>query len=148
MRFSRRPVLVLEDSDEDFDTLLEAAGESGIHDQILRATTGDECLRQLLDDVARNAPLPAVLVLDLNTPGMDGRGALAAIREHHALRELPVVVLSTSSNPVDVAFCYAQGANAYHVKPVGYAEHLQVLNQIMTYWLTSVSLPSKTQGST
>jgi CheY-like chemotaxis protein len=53
---------------------------------------------------------------------------------------LPVIVLSTSSNPIDLKYCYASGANAYHVKPVAYNLHLQVLQQIFTYWLNSVNL--------
>ncbi|MDF3071825.1 MAG: rcp [Polyangiaceae bacterium] len=140
-RASQLPLLVLEDSDEDFDTVLEVAEKSGIVNPIQRANTGDDCLHLLLEDVERDAPLPAVLLLDLNTPGMDGRGALAAIRARPALCRLPVVVLSTSSNPVDIAYCYAQGANAYHVKPVRYGDHLRVLEQIMTYWLRTVTLP-------
>jgi CheY-like chemotaxis protein len=143
---SRHPILVLEDSDEDFDTLLEAAGKTGIRNPIRRASTGDDCLR-LLDVVESEAAQPVVILLDLNTPGMDGRGALAAIRQRLGLRQLPVVVLSTSANPVDVAYCYAHGANAYHVKPIGYAEHLQVLAQIMTYWLAAVSLPREQGGA-
>lgn len=141
------PILVLEDSDEDFDTLLEAAGNSGIRNPLERATTGDDCVRLLLNCVASEAPLPAVVLLDLNTPGMDGRGALAAIRQHESLRQLPVIVFSTSGNPVDVANCYARGANAYHVKPVRYEEHLHVLDQIFGYWLSAVTLPGVEERS-
>ena len=141
------PILVLEDSDEDFDTLLEAAETSRIRNSVERATTGDDCVQRLLDCVASEAPLPAVVLLDLNTPGMDGRGALAAIRQHEALRQLPVVVFSTSGNPSDVANCYARGANAYHVKPVRYDEHLHVLDQIFSYWLSAVTLPGVAQSA-
>lgn len=141
MSSSRDQILVVEDSDEDFDTLREVAEEVAKPWLLRRASTGDDCLRLLLEDVERESTLPTLVLLDLNVPGMDGRQALAAIRQKERLRHLPVVVLSTSKNPADVAYCYALGANAYHVKPVDYADHLTVLDRILTYWLTTVTLP-------
>jgi len=84
---------------------------------------------------------PALVLMDLNMPGLDGRDALAAIRAEPAFRGLPVVILSTSANPRDVAFCYFHGANAYHVKPVRYTDHLQLLAELLVYWLRIVILP-------
>jgi CheY-like chemotaxis protein len=84
---------------------------------------------------------PSLILLDLNTPQGDGRDALRAIRQNERLRALPLVVLSTSSNPRDVEYCYAAGANAYHTKPVSYPEHLRTLRSIFDYWLTGVVLP-------
>lgn len=136
----RHPVLVLEDSDEDFDTLEEAARISGLTQQLYRVMTGDACL-ELLQGSGAPRLRPSVLLLDLNTPGMDGRETLVAIRAEPELRELPVVVLSTSSSPGDVAHCYGHGVNAYHLKPLRYDEHLQLLRDIFTYWLRRVELP-------
>ena len=62
------------------------------------------------------------------------------------LRHLPVVVLTTSANPRDLAFCYHAGANAYHVKPIRYADHIQVLLDVFTYWLGTVALPDQERG--
>ena len=86
---------------------------------------------------------PAVVLLDLNTPGLDGRATLQEIKQDPALRFLPVVVFTTSSNPRDLAFCYGAGANAYHVKPVRYPEHLQVVRALLGYWLGAVTLPGR-----
>ena len=141
-----RPVLVLEDSDEDFDTVEEAARASGLTIPLRRATTGDACL-SLLRGRGKEALRPSVVLLDLNTPGMDGREALVAIRADPALRQLPVVVLSTSANPRDLAHCYAFGANAYHLKPVRHTEHLQLLREVFSYWLTTVVLPPAPEPS-
>ena len=88
------------------------------------------------------AAAPLLVLLDLNTPGDDGREALRAIRQDEAHKTLPLVVLSASANPRDLQFCYAAGANAYHVKPVEHALHLQLLQQIFAYWLGSVTLPA------
>ena len=135
-------LLVVEDSDEDFDTVLEAARASGLRHEIRRTTSGEECLRLLSENEQELRANPSLILLDLNTPRDDGRDALRSIRQNETLRALPVVVLSTSSNPRDLEFCYAMGANAYHTKPVSYPAHLQTLRDIFDYWLTRVTLPA------
>jgi CheY-like chemotaxis protein len=130
-------VLVLEDSDEDFDTAEEALGSAKLSNTLQRATTGDMCLALLQGPGAR----PAFLLLDLNTPGMDGREALREIRADRRLSSLPVVVMSSSSSPRDVEACYRDGASAYHVKPTRYSEHRELLVAIFQYWLGRVVTP-------
>ena len=83
------------------------------------------------------------MILDLNTPGMDGREALTLIKSDKLLKNLPVIVVSTSGNPRDVDFCYAAGANAYHVKPVKYPEHLNNMTELIIYWLGNATLPCR-----
>jgi CheY-like chemotaxis protein len=143
--FTARPVLVVEDSDEDFDTLGEAAQRAGVMHELRRAPTSDVCLTLLRGEgVARIHP--ALVLMDLNTPGTDGREALVAIKADPLLRALPVVVITTSSNPKDLAFCYQAGANAYHVKPVRYVDHIEVLLDVFAYWLTCVAHPDGARG--
>jgi CheY-like chemotaxis protein len=137
-----RSILVLEDSDEDFATVQDAARLAGLPNPIVRACTAGECLRLLRGELQARAASPLLVLLDLNTPGDDGREALRTIRQDEALKTLPLVVLSASANPRDLQFCYAAGANAYHVKPVEHALHLQLLHQIFAYWLGSVKLPA------
>lgn len=67
--------------------------------------------------------------------------SLAEIRADEVLHPLPIIVLSTSSNPRDVEHCYRGGANAYHVKPMRYDDHLQLLQGLVVYWLATVLLP-------
>lgn len=136
-------ILVVEDSDEDFATVLDAARHAGVTHEVRRANSGDECLRILRNASSPAASQPAMVLLDLNTPQGDGRDALREIRLHEHLCAMPLVVLSTSSNPRDLEFCLASGANAYHVKPVVHAEHLQVLETIFAYWLTQAVLPPR-----
>lgn len=142
----RATVLVVEDSDEDFDTLENACRKACMTNRLERAVNGEACL-DLLQRRDAERLYPSLVLLDLNTPGMDGRQTLAAIRADPELRQMPVVVLSTSANPRDVAYCYAHGANAYHVKPVRYAEHLQLLADIFSYWLTVAMLPQPSEAS-
>ena len=136
------PILVVEDSDEDFETVLDAARRGEVVHPVVRAGSGEECLRLLRADARRREALPALVLLDLNTPGDDGREALREIRADTVFDAVPMVVLSASANPRDLEFCYAQGANAYHVKPVDHAAHLRLLQLVFSYWLGSVVLPA------
>lgn len=134
-------LIVLEDSDEDFDTVQEASVEPGWIKRIHRAMDGEQCLR-LIDEER-----PALVLLDLNSPGMDGRETLRAIRADERLRTLPIVVLSTSADPRDVEQCYAGGANAYHVKPVRYPEHLALLRALLEYWFRWAEITNEEVGA-
>ncbi len=138
------PIIIVEDSDEDFDTVQQAVRKAGVVAEVRRATTGGGCL-DLLHGVA--AIRPAMVLMDLNTPGTDGREALAAIKGDDALRAFPVVVFSTSADPRDLLYCYTTGANAYHVKPIRYPDHLQLVIDILTYWLGRVALPDPGETS-
>lgn len=141
---SQPSIIVVEDSDEDYDTLQEAAKQAGLSILFHRAVTGDECLDLLRSPAL---PRPAIVLMDLNTSGTDGREALAIIKRDTALRDVPVIVLTTSNNPRELQFCYPAGANAYHVKPVRYSEHLALLVVVFSYWLKNVILPdSKRQA--
>ena len=132
-------LVVIEDSDEDFDTVQEAVKRAGFPAAVLRAATGVDGVTVLR---AQPPTTPTLVLMDLNTPGTDGREALAAIKSDPTLRSVPVVVFSTSANQKDIGFCYAAGANAYHVKPVRYPEHLAVLIDVLTYWLSRAVLPT------
>ena len=140
---TRQLVLVVEDNDEDFETAVEAARRAEIPHLLRRVTCGDECLHLLNESVHHRNPLPALVLLDLNTPGGDGRDALSQIKTCAQLRAMPTVVLSTSSNPRDIEFCYAHHANAYHAKPVSHTAHLQILQDIFSYWLGRALLPTE-----
>jgi len=136
--------LLVEDSDEDADTVAEAFRRSGIAGQLQRVTNGEECLVLLRRATTHQ---PALVLMDLNTPGLDGRDALREIKEDAKLRFIPVVVTSASANPRDLEFCYSAGANAYHVKPVSHPHHLDAMTQLLQYWLGAVTLPAY-QGPT
>ncbi len=134
-------VLVVEDSDEDFETVMDASRLANVVNEIRRATSGDECLQHLADLENGKLALPLLVLLDLNTPKGDGRDALRGITRNERLRAMPLVVISASANSRDVCFCYDHGANAYHLKPVSYPQHLQILQTIFSYWLSCAILP-------
>jgi CheY-like chemotaxis protein len=133
----------MEDNDGDFETAVEAIERAGVYNQILRAVSGSDCLRLLREICASHGALPAFVLMDLNTPSTDGRDALSEMHMDDELHAVPVVVLSTSSNPKDVDYCYRKGARAYHIKPVNHAAHRAMLQTIFSYWMTSTVLPSE-----
>ena len=135
-------VLVVEDNDDDYETVIEAVRRAGIENQIHRAISGTDCLEMLLEILAHGGTLPALVLLDLNTPSADGRDALAQIRQNSTLLMIPLVVLSASANPRDIATAYSNGANAYHIKPVNHATHLEILQTIFSYWINHTVLPT------
>lgn len=134
-------VVVLEDSDEDFDTLETALRDTGLGPEVRRALTGDGFLDLLRGRLTGSRVTPMLVLIDLNTPGLDGRDVLHDIKADERLRTIPVIVLTTSSNPHDIESCYAAGANAYHVKPFDPEAHLAVVRRIMEYWLIDTELP-------
>lgn len=131
------PILIVEDSDEDFDTALRALAGSGWKHEVNRASDGDECLELLRG----NKTLPSFILLDLSMPGMGGRELLKELKSNPELRQVPIVIFSTSSNPKDWLYCYDTGASAYHYKPVNFLHHLELLRSIFNYWLKDVVLP-------
>ena len=135
------PIVVVEDSDEDFDTLREVAAAIGVTRTIHRVLSGGDCLALLRGEDNVYLPLlPVLIMMDLNSHGVDGREALMIIKADPHLKKIPVVVLTTSTSPKDVEYCYQAGANAYHVKPVRHDQYLLLLRSLMHYWLTTVTL--------
>ena len=131
-------ILVVEDCEEDYDTLTTAFRNTGLSSELHHASSGDECLEFLRQPKEANLTLPCMILLDLNMPGMDGRETLRAIKSDTCLKNIPVVVFTTSSNPRDITKCYEYGANAYHVKPIKYPDHISILEEIFRYWLEYV----------
>lgn len=131
-------VVILEDSDDDFETVCEVIRRLNLRTEVCRVTDGDECVAFLARTMAH---LPSLVLLDLNAPGSDGREALRQIKLDDVLKRIPVVILTTSTNPRDLDLCYLIGANAYHTKPVRYPEHMRLIEAILGYWLDDVARP-------
>lgn len=132
------PVTVVEDSDEDFVALNRVLRMAFPHLRVTRYRCGEDLLEQL---ARRDERLPALIVLDLNLPGLDGREVLRRLREAPRTRHVPIVILSTSSHPRDVRLCYEQGANAYHVKAMNFGAFREGVETFIRYWLERVRLP-------
>ena len=141
-----QPILLVEDSPEDFETTQRAVRRSGLKNPIIRCADGDEALDYLFrrGHFARDrSPRPRLILLDLNLPGTDGREVLASIKADDDLRQIPVVVFTTSRDHRDVEACYRAGANRYVQKPVDLPEVRRALDSVKSYWFETVLLPAE-----
>ena len=128
----RRAVLVVEDSDDDFDTMLEAATRARVGNRLVRVADA-EAARSLL--ASEPVGSFAFMLLDYNLPGLDGLAFLNAVRFDPAFAALPVVIYTTSVNPRDRDAFLRAGANAFHLKSVQHADCLRTLESIFDQWL-------------
>lgn len=141
---SFNPLLIAEDSDEDFEVLELLMQQMQVQNPIHRFTNGDKVLDFVYQEgeysEQRSAPLPSVILLDLNLPGTDGREVLEQLKQDQSFKEIPIVVFTTSSNPKDIEFCYQNGANGYLIKPFDSDELERSVQAFVDYWLqTNIS---------
>ena len=137
-------ILLVEDSPEDFEATRRALQRSGVENPIHLCTDGDDAL-DFLYRRGRHAdppaPRPGIILLDLNLPGTDGREVLEEIKRDDTLKQIPVVVLTTSNDERDVAACYLAGANSYVQKPVDFEGFMRAIDRLRGYWFEVVILP-------
>ncbi|HEY9740011.1 MAG TPA: response regulator [Coleofasciculaceae cyanobacterium] len=145
-----QPLLVIEDSDEDFEAFGRILRQSSIANPIYRCTDGDEALDFLYHTGeyidSTKAPRPTIILLDLNLPGTDGREVLEQIKEDEELKIIPVVVFTTSSNPKDIETCYRHGVNGYILKPIDIKKLMKAVQVFIDYWFETVILPDYQGG--
>jgi CheY-like chemotaxis protein len=141
----RQPILLVEDSPEDFEATVRALRKAGLANPIFRCEDGDEALdflyRRGRFAAPEAAPRPGIVLLDLNLPGTDGREVLAAVKSDPALRSIPVVVLTTSTDERDIDRCYQAGANSYISKPVDLDGFMQAVQSLKDFWFEIVIVP-------
>ena len=128
-----RPILLVEDNPMDLDLTQRAFARRRLTNPIEVARDGQEAL----DWIPRweaGAPLPLVILLDLKLPRVSGLEVLRQLREHPVSRDLPVVVLTSSSEDRDIETAYRMHANSYIVKPVNFDTFMEVAAQIELYW--------------
>ena len=141
---AKRPILIIEDSDEDFEVICWALQKSGVLQPIIRASRYEEALSQLnLLEVAAVVPdiRPCLVLLDLNLPGMNGRELLARLQASSFAGLTPVVTLTTSNNPRDVEACYRLGASGYICKPLQLEAFAEKIKNLANYWFSTVEQP-------
>jgi len=136
---SMKTILLVEDNPDDVELTRIAFAEAKIANELAVVGDGAEALDFLFargKHAGRTADdLPSIVLLDLNLPKVDGREVLQAIRADERTRSLPVVVLTTSTEPFDIEASYALGVNSYIRKPVDFEQFVWAVKQVGLYWL-------------
>jgi len=134
-------ILLVEDNPGDVRLTREALKDAKVHNTLHVAMDGVEALAFLRKQGKHAAaPLPDLILLDLNLPKKNGREVLEDIKNDDALRHIPVVILTTSQAERDIAESYRLHANAYVTKPVDLEQFLTVVKSIEQFWLEIVKL--------
>jgi len=143
---NRAPVILMADDDADDrllanDALLDCAFEGQVH----FVEDGEELVNYLrrrgkYSEVEKN-PRPGLILLDLNMPRKNGKEVLREIKADPTLRQIPVVVFTTSRSDTDIAAVYELGANSFVVKPTGYDDLVGIMRSLKQYWFSIVQLP-------
>ena len=135
-------ILLVEDNAGDVRLTREALREGKVYSNLHWAKDGVEALEFLRREGKHaEAPRPDIILLDLNLPKKDGREVLAEIKGDNQLKQIPVVVLTTSKAEEDILRSYALHANCYITKPVDLDKFILVVKSIDRFWLTVVTLP-------
>ncbi len=138
-------ILLADDDDDDCMLAQEALAESDGAIDLRLVHDGEELMDYLHHRgnyaIANLAPRPNLILLDLNMPKKDGREALQEIKSNEQLRQIPVVILTTSNAEEDVYRCYELGANSFIIKPFSFQDLVEVMRMINKYWFETVELP-------
>ena len=141
-----RTILIAEDSPADAEMTIDALREARLANPIVHVEDGVEALDFLLRRGAfaeREEGLPAVLLLDIKMPRMDGLEVLQRIRSEEELKRLPVVILSSSREESDLARSWDLGVNAYVVKPVDVDQFFDAVRTLGKFWAVLNEVPEE-----
>lgn len=137
-------ILLVEDNPADMRLVREALAESTVEATLHWVADGGAALDFLHRRGAHaQAPVPDLVLLDLNLPGIGGKEVLAEIKRDPLLGSVPVVVLTSSAARQDVLDAYRAHGNAYMVKPTDFEDYLSLVSRIESYWLDAVLLPTR-----
>jgi two-component system response regulator len=135
----RKVILLVEDNPDDEALTLRALTRNNIGNDVIVARDGEEALEWLFctGRYASRDPRnqPALVLLDLKLPKIDGLEVLRRLREHRETRLVPVVILTSSREEMDRLQGYSNGANSYVRKPIDFAHFVEAVRQVGLYWL-------------
>lgn len=143
----KKPIVILMADDDPDDRMMaeDALREGQLSNRLVCVEDGEELLNYLLRrgkyEDPKTSPRPGVILLDLNMPRKDGREALREIKSNQELRNIPVVIMTTSKAEEDIWRTYDLGANSFIVKPVTFDGLVDVMQSVGKYWFEIVQLP-------
>jgi two-component system, response regulator len=138
-------ILLVEDNQDDFEATSRAFRKANLRNPIVWCKSGRDALDFLKQQGAYkqaiNGSRPGLVLLDLNMPGMDGRKTLELIKQDDKLKQIPVIILTTSADERDIDACYHAGANTYVQKPVSFDGLIEAIQRLKAYWFEIALLP-------
>ena len=138
-------ILLVEDNQDDYEATCRAFEKANLRNPIVWCKSGRDALDCLKQEGAykdeSNGSRPGLVLLDLNMPGMDGRKTLDVIKRDDKLKQIPVIILTTSADERDIQVCYQTGANTYVQKPVSFDGLIEAIKRLKAYWFEIALLP-------
>lgn len=142
-------ILMAEDDPDDRMLTKDALQEARLANDMYFVEDGEELMDYLYHRGKyadpKSSPLPGLILLDLNMPRKDGREALKEIKGDHELRQIPIVILTTSKAEEDILRSYDLGVNSFIIKPVTFEALVDVMKTLAKYWFEIVELPMPIQ---
>ena len=136
-------ILLVEDNEADIEMTLRSLSEYNVCNAIQVVRDGREALDLLFSrESGAESIRPRVVFLDLKLPKVSGHEVLRRIKSDEKTRDIPVVIMTSSSQQADIDRCYELGANSYVVKPIGFEDFSRVVKELKLYWLVLNELPS------
>jgi CheY-like chemotaxis protein len=145
-----KPILLVEDNPKDLELTLAALDQSQLANDVLICRDGAEALDFLFrrnEYRDRNTLDPAVVLLDLKLPKVDGLEVLATVKADPRLRHTPIVMLTSSREESDLVRSYELGVNAFVVKPVGFREFFDAIQDLGVFWAVLNEPPPRGNGA-
>jgi CheY-like chemotaxis protein len=135
-------IMLVEDNEGDIILIQDALEEAKILNNMSIARDGADAIEKL-EQIAKKSPdsLPDLIFLDINLPKRNGHEVLGILKSNRQLKQIPIIVLTTSSSELDIAKAYDSHANCYIIKPVEINEFLKIVSKIEDFWLSVVKLP-------
>ena len=138
------PILLVEDNPDDVLITQRAFKKGMIKNKLYTVENGIEALKFLhKEEEYSDAPVPALILLDINMPLMNGFQVLEKIKNDDELQKIPVIMPTTSERDSDIEKAYSLGCNSYIVKPVNFQKFLEVVVNAQEYWLKISKIPVK-----
>ena len=139
-------ILLVEDNEGDIILTTEAFKDMQLENTISVVRDGEEALRFLKKQSEHaDAITPQLILMDINLPGMDGKELLETIKKDPVLKEIPVVMLTSSAADADISECYDKHVNWYITKPIDYDKYTKVMHEIEAFYVSFVPYPKSSK---
>ncbi|HEY4326207.1 MAG TPA: response regulator [Mucilaginibacter sp.] len=135
-------ILLVEDNEGDILLTTEAFEESKIVNKIIAIRDGKEAIN-FFEGLTKKSDVPHLVLLDINLPKMSGHEVLTYIKNNERYRNIPVIMLTTSSSEKDILTSYKNHVNCYITKPIDVADFMKAILKIEDFWINIVSIPAK-----